>query len=150
MANGRVQANEQSPIVLSRGRIDLKTKLLTIFVVLTNVLGNVSLSWGVKHHEVQLGFSPFAYIRLICSPWILLGTTLLALWFVSRMTLLGWADLSYVLPTTSISYVFTVLVGRYAFAEEISRQRWMGTLIIMIGIILVGLTRANATTEQPS
>jgi hypothetical protein len=48
MASGRVQANEQSPIVLSRGRIDLKIKLLTIFVVLTNVLGNVSLSRGLQ------------------------------------------------------------------------------------------------------
>lgn len=94
MANSRVQRNEQSPIVISSGRIDLKTKLLTIFVVLTNVLGNVSLSWGMKHHEAQLGLSPFAYIHLIFSLWILLGTTLIALWFVSRMTLLGWADLS--------------------------------------------------------
>lgn len=73
MASSRVHANEQSPIVLSSGCIDLKTKLLTIFVVLTNVLGNCSLSSGMKHHEAQLGFSPFAYICLIFSPWILLG-----------------------------------------------------------------------------
>ena len=132
MAVSRVHANEQSPVVASSGRIGLKTKLLTTFVVLTNVLGDVSLSWGIKHHEAKLGFSPFPYIRLIFSPWVLLGTTLLVLWFVSRMTLLGWADLSYVLPTTSITYVLIALVGRYAFAEEISWQRWMGTLIIMI------------------
>ncbi len=86
-------------------RIDLKTKLLTAFVVCTNVLGNFSMSWGMKHQSVDLGLSPLAYIRLIFTPWVLLGTVLLILWLLSRMTLLGWADLSYVLPVTSIAYV---------------------------------------------
>src|SRR5215472_4816813 len=124
---------------MAAGRaVDLKTKLLTVFVVLTNVLGNFSMSWGMKHQSAQLGFSPLAYIRLIFSPWVLLGTTLLLLWLLSRMALLGWADLSYVLPITSIGYVLTAFLGRYFFSEAISWQRWMGTALIVIGIVLVG------------
>lgn len=135
---------------MAAGRsVDLKTQLLTIFVVLTNVLGNFSMSWGMKHQNAELGFSPWAYIRLIFSPWVLLGTTLLILWLLSRMTLLGWADLSYVLPVTSIGYVLTAFLGKYFFGEEISWQRWAGTILIVAGMVLVGLTRANTTaTEQ--
>ena len=135
---------------MAAGRsVDLKTQLLTIFVVLTNVLGNFSMSWGMKHQNAELGFSPWAYIRLIFSPWVLLGTTLLILWLLSRMTLLGWADLSYVLPVTSIGYVLTAFLGKYFFSEEISWQRWAGTILIVAGMVLVGLTRANTTaTEQ--
>ena len=77
-----------------RARVDLKTKLLTAFVVVTNVLGNFSMSWGMKHQAADLGWAPAAYIRLIFTPWVLLGTALLILWLLSRMTLLGWADLS--------------------------------------------------------
>ena len=55
-------------------RVDFKTKLLTVFVVATNVLGNFAMSWGMKHQSVDLGLSPFAYIRLIFTPWVLLGT----------------------------------------------------------------------------
>jgi len=129
-------------------RVDLKTKVLTVFVILTNVLGNFSMSWGMKHQPTQLADSPLAYIQTIFSPWVLLGTTLLILWLLSRMTLLGWADLSYVLPVTSIGYVLTAILGKYFFAEQITWQRWLGTLAIMIGMILVGMTKPN-TTGKP-
>jgi uncharacterized membrane protein len=135
---------------LATRRIDLKTKLLTAFVVCTNVLGNFSMSWGLKHQAVDLGLSPFEYIRLIFTPWVLLGTVLLILWLLSRMTLLGWADLSYVLPVTSIAYVFSAVLGKVFFGEQVTWQRWLGTAFIVAGIIFVGLTAANTTkTERP-
>ncbi|HYL39377.1 MAG TPA: hypothetical protein VEV17_25890 [Bryobacteraceae bacterium] len=138
---------ELQPAGVPARRADLRVKLLTIFVVLTNVLGNFSLSWGMKHQATTLGLSPLPYIRLIFSPWVLLGTTLLIFWLLSRMTLLGWADLSYVLPVTSIGYVLNALLGRIFLGEAISWQRWMGTVLIVIGIALVGLTLANTTAE---
>jgi uncharacterized membrane protein len=135
---------------MAAGRaVDLKTKLLTLFVVATNVLGNVSLSWGMKHQNAELGLSPWSYIRLIFSPWVLLGTMLLILWLLSRMTLLGWADLSYVLPVTAMGYVLTALVGRYFLGEAISYQGWAGTILIVAGIVLVGMTQANTTGSEP-
>ncbi len=136
---------------MAAGRaVDLKTKLLTLFVVATNVLGNVSMSWGMKHQNAELGLSPLAYIRLIFSPWVLLGTMLLILWLLSRMTLLGWADLSYVLPVTAIGYVLTAVLGKYFLGEEISYQGWAGTGLIVAGIVLVGLTQPNTTGSEKS
>jgi uncharacterized membrane protein len=129
-------------------RVDLKTKLMTAFVVITNVLGNFSMSWGMKHQAADLGLSPLAYIRLIFTPWVLLGTTLLILWLLSRMTLLGWADLSYVLPMTSIAYVASAVLGKVFFGEMVTWQRWLGTGFIVVGIIFVGLTAANTTKQE--
>ena len=134
-----------SPARSPARRIDFKTKALTVFGILPNVLGNFALSWGMKHQATQLADSPLAYIRTIFSPWVLLGTTLLILWLLSRMTLLGWADLSFVLPVTSIGYVLTAILGKVFFAEQITWQRWLGTLAIMIGMVLVGLTKPNTT-----
>lgn len=131
-------------------RIDLRTKLLTIFVVTTNVLGNFAMSWGMKHQSAELGLAPLVYIRLIFTPWVLLGTSLLILWLLSRMTLLGWADLSYVLPVTSIGYVLSAVLGRVFFSEQVTWQRWLGTIFIVIGIVCVGLTTANTTTDKIS
>ena len=62
---------EATPSRIPALRPDLRTNLLTVFVVLTNVLGNFSLSWGMKHQTTHLGISPLPYIRLIFSPWIL-------------------------------------------------------------------------------
>ena len=47
---------------------------------------------------------------------------LLILWLLSRMTLLSWADLSYVLPVTSIGYVLVALAGELFLHEAISRE----------------------------
>jgi uncharacterized membrane protein len=136
---------EQAAPPMKTPRLDRRTNLLAAFVILTNVLGNFLLSWGVKHQTTHLGLSPFAYIQVIFSPWVLCGTTLLVFWLLSRMTLLGWADLSYVLPVTSVGYVLTAILGRYFFSEQISWQRWLGTVLIVIGISLVGLTLPNTT-----
>jgi len=138
--------NPQPPV----RRVDNKTKLLTIFVVCANVLGNFSMSWGMKHQTTDLGFSPVEYIRLIFTPWVLLGTALLILWLLSRMTLLGWADLSYVVPVTSIGYVLSAVLGKVFFGEQVTWQRWLGTGFIVIGIIFVGLTAANTTKQEPA
>jgi drug/metabolite transporter (DMT)-like permease len=151
MAAGRAVAelpipNSQSPT----RRVDLKTKLLTAFVVGTNVLGNFSMSWGMKHQAADLGWAPVAYIRLIFTPWVLLGTALLILWLLSRMMLLGWADLSYVLPMTSIAYVASAVLGKVFFGELVTWQRWLGTVFIVAGIIFVGLTAANTTKQEPA
>jgi len=129
-------------------RVDVKTKLLAVFVVLTNILGNFSMSWGMKHQAIDLGISPWAYIRVIFTPWVLLGTSLLVLWLLSRMTLLGWADLSYVLPVTSLGYVGSTLLGKLFLGEQITWQRGLGTLLIVAGTIFVGQTAANTTAGE--
>ena len=127
MAAGRMVA-ERSETVVPPRRLDLKTKLLTA------VRGADQRSrkfLSVLGHEASGrragGSLRWPTSRLIFSPWVLLGTTLLILWLLSRMTLLGWADLSYVLPVTSIGYVLTAFLGKYFFAEQITWQRWLGT-----------------------
>jgi uncharacterized membrane protein len=121
-------------------RPDLKTRVFTLIVILSNVLGNFALSWGMKHESDSLAPSPLAYIRVIFTPYVLLGVTLLIIWLLTRMTLLSWADLSYVLPVTSVGYVLTTLIGKYFFDEKITAARWIGTVFIVAGIALVGST----------
>lgn len=125
----------------------LKTRFFTILVILTSVCGNFSLGWGMRQVGRLVTVSPLAYMRAVFNPWVALGISLLLLWLFSHMTLLSWADLSYVLPVTSIGYVFTAFLGKYFFGEQITWQRWLGTLAIMVGMILVGLTTPNTTAE---
>lgn len=113
--------------------IRLKTRVFTLIVILTNVLGNFALSWGLKHDHT------------VFTPYVLIGVTLLIVWLLTRMTLLSWADLSYVLPVTSIGYVLNTVIGKYFFEETITPLRWVGTLLIVAGIALVGTTSSQTT-----
>ena len=124
----------------------MKTRLFTALVVLSNVLGNFALSWGMKHTALDAA-SPLAYVKAIFSPWVLVGIALLTLWTLSKMALLSWADLSYVLPVTSVGYVLNALMGYWFLGETISPARWAGTLLIVGGTVLAG--RTAPTTTQP-
>jgi drug/metabolite transporter (DMT)-like permease len=126
-------------------RLSKKTWILTLVIVFTQAFGNLFLSWGMKHQTADLGVSPVGYIRAIFSPSVAFGIALLIVWLLTRMTLLSWADLSFVLPVTAIGYVLSAISGKYVFEERISWQRWLGTLLIVGGVALVGMTRPNTT-----
>jgi drug/metabolite transporter (DMT)-like permease len=122
-----------------------KTIILTLVVVFSNVIGNFSLSRGMRGVGPAAFGSPLGYIEVLFNPWVALGVCLLLTWTLSQMLLLSWADLSYVLPVTSIGYVLTAMAGRVILHEEISPARWAGVLLIMAGVALVGRT-AHSTT----
>jgi len=128
-------------------RLRWKTRLFAAIVILSNAFGNFSLKWGMDRQAV-LTLSPLDYIRAILSPWVMLGISLLVLWLLTRMALLSWADLSYVLPITSLGYVANALMGRFFLSEQITPQRWAGTLLIVGGTVLVGMGRPRTGTES--
>ena len=129
-------------------RLRWKTRAFAAIVVLSNSFGNLFLAWGMRHGAGEITASPLSFLRAIFTPWVSLGICLLIAWMLSKMLLLSWADLSCVLPVTSIGYVLTAFLGKYFFGEQITWQRWLGTIAIMIGMILVGLTAPNTTEIQ--
>jgi uncharacterized membrane protein len=124
---------------VSNSRLARKTRWFAAIVVATNVLGNFALSWGMKHGAAFDG-SPLSFVLVVFNPWVLVGIGLLAGWVLSRMALLSWADLSYVIPVTSIGFVLNAIMGALFLQETISPLRWLGTFCIVGGTVLVGLT----------
>jgi uncharacterized membrane protein len=115
-----------------------KTPAFAAIVVLSNVLGNLFLKWGMGQAN-EITSSPLSFIRAIFNPWVSLGICLLIVWLLSKMFLLSWADLSFVLPVTAFGYVLTTVFSRLFLGEHISAARWAGTFLIAAGSILVGL-----------
>src|ERR1700683_5186189 len=116
-------------------RLRLKTWLCATVVVLANVFGNFFLKRGMPADLP----TPLSYITALFRPWAALGVILLVLWLMSRMAMLSWADLSYVLPVTAVGYVASALIGHFFLNEHITPHRWAGTLLIVAGTILVGM-----------
>jgi uncharacterized membrane protein len=124
-------------------RLRWKTWICAIIVVLTNVFGNFFMKRGMP---ADLS-SPVEYITVLFRPWVTLGVLLLIVWMLSRMALLSWADLSYVLPVTSIGYVLVALTGKLLLHEDISGKRWAGILLIVSGVALV--SGSSPQTARP-
>src|SRR5580704_19774217 len=106
--------------------------LLGLFVFL-RPLGNLSLAWGTKHFPQVLSLNPVVYLRAMVDPFVALGIAMLILALLTRLALLSLADLSFVLPVTAIGYIFAALLGRFFLHEEVSLERWLGTVLIFAG-----------------
>jgi drug/metabolite transporter (DMT)-like permease len=119
-------------------RLEWKTRLFAAIVILSNTLGNFFVARGMRGLAVPAD-SPLHMLLAIFTPWVALGIALLILWLLSRMVLLSWADLSYVLPVTSLGYVANALMGHFFLGEHITLARWSGTLLIVAGTVLVGM-----------
>lgn len=127
-------------------RLRLKTWVCAVIVVFSNVFGNFFLKRGMP---AELA-GPLEYITVLFRPWVAAGVALLIVWMLSRMMLLSWADLSYVLPVTSIGYVLVAIVGRVFLNEQISAKRWAGIALIMGGVALVSAGSAPRTEPPKS
>ena len=78
-------------------------------------------------------------------PFVALGIVLLIVALLARMVLLSVADLSFVLPVTAVGYVLAALLGKAVLHEIVTRQRWLGILLIFGGAALVSFTRQKTT-----
>jgi uncharacterized membrane protein len=124
-----------------------KTRIVTALVVVSNVFGNFFLTWGMRQVGSVVSLSPIPYIAALFNPWVALGVSLLIVWALSQMTLLSWADLSYVLPVTSAGYVLAALAGKLFLREQITPGRWIGIGLIMLGVTLVSRTEPRAKSK---
>jgi drug/metabolite transporter (DMT)-like permease len=125
-------------------RLRIKSWICAIVVVLSNVFGNFFMKLGMPATLE----TPSSYIVALFRPAMAFGVALLVLWMLSRMALLSWADLSYVLPVTAIGYVLVALAGRLLLHEVISGRRWTGILMIVAGVTLVSGGTHPQTVER--
>ena len=134
-------------LALIRDHLVSKTWIACLIVVGSNVLGNYALARGLHSFAVD-SISPLSYIQAMFHPWTALGVLLMIGWFTSRLALLSWADLSYVMPVTSASFLITPIVGVLWLRERVSPMHWAGIVIITLGVLLVVITYPE-TGVQP-
>ena len=127
-------------------RLRVKTWICATVVVLSNAFGDFFMKRGLPAGTALAG--PLQYVGALFQPWVALGVALLILWQMSRMALLSWADLSYVLPVTSVGYVVVALIGKTLLHEAISPVRWAGIVLIVAGVALVSGGTAPQTYER--
>jgi drug/metabolite transporter (DMT)-like permease len=61
---------------------------------------------------------------------------------------LSWADFSFVQPATSIGYGMVAILGYFALGESISPTRWIGVMVICLGVLMIGQTPPRTTEPK--
>ena len=73
------------------------------------------------------------------SLWV--GVGLMAVAFFSFITLLSWAEVSFVAPATAANYIAGTLGAKFLLKERVSKMRWAGALLVAGGVALVCTAR---------
>jgi len=80
----------------------------------------------------------------------MLGIVLLIGFFAAYTTALSWADLTYVLPATSISYVLLAFMAKFILHEHVTMTRWAGIFLISAGVGFVAGGPALTAPHTPA
>jgi uncharacterized membrane protein len=106
----------------------------------------------LKHGMTQIGpvslnhAGLFQAFRMAMSSTTIWFAILFLLGFMlSNMTVLSWADYSYVMPASAIGYAAVTFVGMALLGETVSPRRWIGVALICVGVFLVGQTKPSTS-----
>ena len=104
--------------------------LIMTAAVVALALGETALARGVK---------PAGARGIEINRWLAAGAVLMVLHLGLYLLALRRADLSFVLPLTAASYPLTALLARFYLREDVGTTRWLGTLLIAAGVLIVAL-----------
>jgi uncharacterized membrane protein len=129
-------------------RVRTKTLVVILVMVLCANIGDLMLKRGMT----QIGavqFSPVglehAFLLTATNTTIWIGILFLIGFTVSYMTVMSWADYSYVMPAGAFGYALLTLLAVVFLHETVSPRRWIGVVLICIGVLLVSQTKPRTT-----
>jgi len=116
-----------------RGRV----LIIMLAAVVALTLGETALAKGVKQ-AVPIERSWAAQVvAVVLNRWVLAGSVLLVVHLGLYLLALRRSDLSFALPLTAASYPLSALLARFYLREDVGTVRWIGTLLITIGVAII-------------
>lgn len=85
---------------------------------------------GQAHFIVRILFVPQTYWAVAC---LIAGT-------VTWLMVLYHMDVSKATPFLSLGFILVTLISRIRLHEKISTKRWLGVILVTVGLWLVAMT----------
>jgi len=128
--------------------VSLRKYLVLAGVTVCSAIGDSLLSRGMKDVG-SISLSNISHVILaITNPWVAMGIVFLLSFFACYAVALSWADLTYVLPATSVGYVLLALIAKFQLHEQITTARWFGIALITMGVGFVAGGPAKTTSHD--
>lgn len=79
------------------------------------------------------------------NPWLFFGLAIYGMGTVLWIFAVSRKQISYLYPITALNYAIVALGGQLLFREPVSARRWLGIMVVIIG---VGLMQWSARPER--
>ena len=131
----------------------VKTLVLMLIAVVAVTIGDIWMSQAMKGiGEVKITGLRSIWdtgVRVFTTPKVWMAISCMATFFFLWTSILSWADLTYVLPLTALTYVFNALLAPSMLGEQVTPMRWAGVLFITVGVGIVALSEAKVKQKAP-
>lgn len=121
----------------------MREALFLFLIVVAGTGGELCVTRAMKHVGEVNDFRPLALVRVIFGAmkvvWMWLGIAMMTLAFFSLLAMLSIENVSFVVPVTALSYAAGALGGVVFLGERVSGRRWVGVLLVCLGVMLVWL-----------
>jgi drug/metabolite transporter (DMT)-like permease len=115
--------------------------ILIFFIVVAGTGGELCLTRAMKTIGEVHDFRPRAllhvFTRALRVGWMWIAILLMATGFFSLLGMLSLENVSFVVPVTALSYAAGAYGGSLFLGERVTRQRWLGVLLVCIGVTMV-------------
>jgi uncharacterized membrane protein len=131
-------------------RLRIKTLIMVLAMVVCANVGDLMLKRGMSQIgavSLTMDGLQHAFLLTITNETIWIGILFLSGFMLSYMTVLSWADYSYVMPAGAFGYALLTLLAVVFLHESVSPRRWIGVVMICVGVLLVGQTKPRTTAE---
>lgn len=126
----------------------MKTVVMVCAMVVCANAGDMMLKRAmVQIGAVELSVAGIshAFRMTVTNETLWVGIFCLSGFMFSYMTVLSWADYSYVMPAGAFGYALLTLLAVVFLHEAVSPRRWVGVALICVGVLLVGQTKPRTT-----
>jgi len=111
---------------------------LLLYIAFT-VSSQLVMRWrvGIAGATAPIQTSSAFIVSLLLTPWVWMAFLATFLAGVAWMLALTRFELTYAFPFTGVSFVLILLAGAFMFGEHVSIARIAGTLLVVLGLIVV-------------
>jgi drug/metabolite transporter (DMT)-like permease len=106
--------------------------------VLLGVLGQFLMKSGMNRVGSIDRFGLASLLRIFSNPLVLLGFASYGVSSVAYLIALSKVNLSMAYPMVGVGYVLVMLVSVVILRETVTPVRWLGALLIVSGVWLMG------------
>jgi len=108
--------------------------MLLLLACLLTCLGQIAQKYAVESWRGQ----PSSWAQKLRSPWLWLALASLGLGLLVWLLVLQRLEVGIAYPMLSLNFVLITLVARLVFHETIDRRHWLGVVLVIGGVALLG------------
>lgn len=122
----------------------MRELVFLFLIIFAGTGGELCVSRAMKRTGEVTDFRPAALLRFVLramrESWMWIGVAMMAVAFFSLLAMLSFENVSFVAPVTALSYAAGTIGAGIFLREHISRQRWLGVLLICLGVTIVWMS----------